>query len=61
MYKFFKMNINDTSVLKMINNFIASNRLNKRQILQVVRLVSISNNINDLKDNMKWEDVYNKY
>ena len=55
------MNINDTSVLKMINNFIASNRLNKIQILQVVRLVSISNNINDLKDNMKWENIYNKY
>ena len=49
------MNINDRSVLEMINIFIAINRLNKTQILQMVNLVSISNDINDLKDNLKWE------
>jgi len=49
------MNINDKSVLEIINNFIATNRLNKTQILQMVNLVSISNDINDLKDNLKWE------
>ena len=49
------MNINDKSVLEMLNNFIAINRLNKTQILQMVKLVSISNDINDLKDNLIWE------
>ena len=27
----------------------------KTQILQMVNLVTISNDINDLKDNLKWE------
>ena len=49
------MNINDKSVLEMLNKFIAVNRLNKTQILQMVNLVSISNDINDLKENFKWE------
>ena len=49
------MNINDKSVLEMINKLIAINRLNKTQILHMVNLVSISNNINDLRDNLKWE------
>ena len=49
------MDINDKSVLDMLNNLIAINRLNKTQILQMVNLVSISNDINDLKDNLKWE------
>ena len=61
------MNINDKSVLEMLNKLIAINRLNKTQILQVVDLVSISNDINDLKENLKWEcskslhqNIYNK-
>ena len=49
------MNINDRSVLEMLNELIAINRLNKTQILQMVNLVSISNDIDDLKDNFKWE------
>ena len=49
------MNINDKSVLEMLNNLIVIDRLNKNQILQMVNLVSISNDINDLKDNLKWE------
>ena len=49
------MNINDKSVLEMLNKLIAINRLNKTQILQMVNLVSISNNIDDLKDNLIWE------
>ena len=49
------MNINDKSVLKKLNKLIAINRLNKTQILQMVNLVSISNDIYDLKDNLKWE------
>ena len=50
------MNINDNSVLEMLNKLIAINRLNKTQILQMVNLVSISNDFNDLKDNLKWEN-----
>ena len=49
------MNINDKSVLEMLNKFIAINRLNNTEILQMVNLVSISNDIYDLKDNLKWE------
>ena len=49
------MNINDKSVLEMLNKLIIINRLNKSQILQMVNLVSISNDINDLKDKLKWE------
>jgi len=49
------MNINDKSVLEMLNKLIVINRLNKSQILQMVNLVSISNDINDLKDNLQWE------
>ena len=54
------MNINDKSVLEMLNNLIVINRLNKSQILQMVDLVSLSNDINDLKDNLKWES-FNSY
>ena len=49
------MNINDKSVLEMLNKLIVINRLNKSQILQMVNLVSIYNDMNDLKDNFKWE------
>ena len=49
------MNINDKSVLEMLNKLIVTNRLNKSEILQMVNLVSISNDIHDLKDNLKWE------
>ena len=49
------MNINDKSVLENLNKLIAIDRLNKSQILQMVNLVSLSNDINDLKDNLKWE------
>ena len=49
------MNINDKSVLEMLNKLIAINRLNKTQILQMVNLVSTSNDFNDLMDNLNWE------
>ena len=49
------MNINDKSVLEMLNKLIAIDRLNKNQVLQMVNLVSLSNDINDLKENLKWE------
>ena len=51
------MNINDKYDLEMLNKFIAIERLNKYQILQLVNLVSLSNDINDLKDNLKWEST----
>lgn len=50
------MNINDKSVLEILNKLIAINRLNKTQILQMVNLVTISNDFNDLMDNLKWEN-----
>ena len=50
------MNINDKYVLEILNKLIAVDRLNKIQILQMVNLVSISSDINDLKDNLKWEN-----
>ena len=49
------MNVNNASVLDKINILIASERLNKNQILHVVKLASISNDINELKENLKWE------
>ena len=49
------MNINDQCVLEKLNQFIAINRLNKNQILKMVNLVSLSDDINDLKDNLYWE------
>ena len=49
------MNINDKSVLEMLNKLIAIDRMNNAQILQMVNLVSVSNDINDLKENLKWE------
>ena len=55
------MNINDKSVLETLNKLIAINRLNKTQILQMVNLVSISKDINDLKDNLKWESSKSIY
>ena len=51
------MNINDESVLKMLNTLIVFDRLNKEQILQMLNLASLSIDINDLKDNLKWEDI----
>ena len=49
------MNVNDNYVLEILNNHIVSKRLNKHEILQMVTLVSISNDIRDLKENLKWE------
>ena len=51
------MNINDKSVLEKLNRLIAIERLNKNQILQMVNLVALSNDINDLKENIKWEGL----
>ena len=58
-YKFW--NIKDTYVLEMINDFIACDRLNKNQILQIVKLVSISKDMDDLKENMNWESSLIKH
>ena len=55
------MNVNDVIVLEMINRLIVSDRLNKKQILQLVDLASISKNVKELKENMKWEKFKSKY
>ena len=55
------MNVNDSSVLEIINSIIAADRLNKNQILQLVNLASVSSNIKELKDNFKWEKYKSKY
>ena len=54
------MNVNDASVLEIINSIIASDRLNKNQILHIVNLASISDDIKELKDNMRWETFKSK-
>ena len=51
------MNINNSSVLDMVNIIIAKERLNNYEILQVVKLARISNDIKELKDNLKWENL----
>ncbi len=55
------MNINDKSVLDLLNKLIAIDRLNKSQILQMVNLVPLSNDINELKDNLKWESLNSSF
>ena len=59
--RFLNMNVNDESVLEVINKLIATDRLNKYQILQLVNLASISNSIYELEDNMKWETFKSKH
>ena len=55
------MNLSDPKVLEMVNGLISSDRLNKSQTLQIVDLVSISNNLKELKENIKWEIYRPKY
>ena len=55
------MNIKDKSVLEMLNKLIVIDRLNKSQILQMVNLVYLSNDINDLRDNLQWESSNSMY
>ena len=49
------MNINDKSILEILNRQIVIDRLNKNQILHMVSLVSLSKDVNELKDNLTWE------
>ena len=49
------MNLNDDHILDMVNKLIITDRLNKSQILKVIKLVSISNDLIDLRDNLNWE------
>ena len=55
------MDVNDPLILETINRLIASDRLNKNQILHIVNLASISNSFKELKDNMRWETSRSKY
>ena len=49
------MDVNNKNVLNKLNKYIASERLNKSQILQMVNLLKVSHDLNDLKENLKWE------
>ena len=55
------MNVNDAYVLEMINRLIVTNRLKKKQILQLVNLASISCSVDELEENMKWETFKSKH
>ena len=55
------MNLSDPKVLDMVNRIISSDRLNKNQTLQIVNLVSISSNLKELRENMKWEYLKSKH
>ena len=55
------MNIENNYVLEMLNKLIVKDRLNKSQILKMVRLVPISVDIRDLKENIEWETSNTKY
>ena len=54
------MNIKDNIVLEMLNRLIISERFNKSQTIHMVGLALISKNINELKENLDWEDIYSK-
>ena len=54
------MDINNNDVLDMLNSIIAAKRLNKVEILQIVKLASISNDITELKEYMNWEIAKSK-
>ena len=54
------MDINSNDVLDMLNSIIAAKRLNKVEILQIVKLASISNDVTELKDYMNWEIAKSK-
>ena len=55
------MDVNDPLILETINRLIASDRLNKNQILHIVNLASISNSFKELKDYLEWETSRSKY
>ena len=55
------MDINDKSVLEMLNQIIVKDRLSNIQILHMSRLVSVSNNISELKENLNWEIIKTNY
>ena len=50
------MDVNNKNILNKLNKYIASERLNKSQILQMANLLKVSHDLNDLKDNLKWEE-----
>jgi len=49
------MDVNNKNVLNKLNKYIASERLNKSQILQMVNSLKVSHDLNDLKENLRWE------
>ena len=55
------MNLNDDHILDMVNKLIITDRLNKSQILKVIKLVSISNDLIDLRDNLIWRHLIKNF
>ena len=49
------MDVNNKNILNKLNKYIASERLDKSQILQMANLLKVSHDLNDLKENLKWE------
>ena len=49
------MDIKSKSSIKLINDFIMNNRLNKVERLNIFNIAKVSRNINDLIDNWAWE------
>ena len=56
-----KMNLKDDHILDMLNKLIITDRLNKSQILNLINLVSISNDLSDLRENLNWETSNKKF
>ena len=55
------MNLKDDHILDMLNKLIITDRLNKSQILNLINLVSISNDLSDLRENLNWETSNKKF
>ena len=43
------MDVNNKNILNKLNKYIASERLNKSQILQMANLLKVSHDLNDLR------------
>ena len=50
------MDFNDKNVLENLNNIIKIKRLNRKQIIQMVQLLPISNDFEELNENFEWEN-----
>ena len=49
------MDVNDASVLDMINKYIVLKRLRDSEVLKLIELISISKNFKEFVDYVEWE------